>query len=115
MASTTTKSKKRKAEELAQPLPEDLYQIFAESQHYTSLVRFENRLDAILARKRLEVEDALQGVTSLARTLTAVVTHSVSESKMASGQTSKYLCLKVYGAILEIQVEFFDAAQVIGL
>ncbi|KAL5713796.1 hypothetical protein ACHQM5_015841 [Ranunculus cassubicifolius] len=99
--------KKRKLPE--KHLPDKVAALLPESALYTQLLEFEARVDAALARKKIDIQESLKNPPCIQRTLRVYVfntfsnqTHSIPERQNAEPPSWS---LKIIGRILEDGVE----------
>ncbi|WOL12833.1 SWI/SNF complex componen [Canna indica] len=105
--SLAAQRKKRKLPD--KQLPSRVAALLPESELYTQLLEFEARVDAALARKKVDMQEALKNPPSMQRTLRIYVfntfanqTRSIPESKNAEPPSWS---LKIVGRILEDGVD----------
>lgn len=93
-------NKKRKVDELANILPEELFNILPESRMYTQLQALERRIDATIYRKKLHVREAMNEYPKVFMSLMTTMSYSITSSSGDKGD-DKYLCLRIYGAVID--------------
>ncbi|KAK7336066.1 hypothetical protein VNO77_16595 [Canavalia gladiata] len=95
---------RRKKQKLEKQLPEKVAAILPESALYTQLLEFETRVDAALARKKVDIQEALKNPPCIQKKLRIYVFNTFANQNRTPGKLNAdppSWTLKIVGRILE--------------
>lgn len=99
--------------DLSHALPQELLVMLPESRMLTQLQTLERRIDSTILKKKARARDSLAEYPSMLLNIATTVSFSVTTAsaspegklKAAFSQKDRYLCLRIYGAIVDPETE----------
>lgn len=111
----TPAARRKKQKPQEKQLSERVAAILPESALYTQLLEFESRVDAALARKKIDIQEALKNPPCIQKTLRIYVLNTFANQNQSAAKKSSSdpptWTLKVIGRILEDGVDPEQAAN----
>lgn len=98
IAPAVPRSKRKKRKDLEKQIPRNVANLIPESAVYSHLVELESRVDAVLKRKKMDIQEWVKNPPHFRKTLRIYVFNTYTDSK--SGEPPSWT-LKIIGKILD--------------